>query len=532
MAPTVARGALLARYPALVREIELLLGLLIVVALIATLSRRLGIAYPILMVIGGLVLGLVPGMPRVMLTPDLVLLTFLPPILFSAAFFTSFRDLQTNLRQIGQLAFVLVLITMTAVAVVVQTLFPDIGWAPAFALGAIVAPPDAIAATAIARRVELPHRAVVILEGESLVNDATALTAYRVAVGAAVGTGFVLGAAALQLLLAVAGGVVIGLIVGRVIVFIEARLDDAPVETIVTLIAPFAAYLPAELLGVSGVLACVTAGLMLGRSAPRVLTSQSRVLAGSVWEMVIFLINALVFVLIGLQLPVIVADAGRSLDEYLVVGSVVAATVVLVRIGWIFASTYTASWLVRGRPGHRYPGWEGLLVVSWAGMRGSVSLAAALALSSDFPSYDLIIFAAFVVILVTLVGQGLSLPLLIRRLAIPPDEEFAEEEAHARRLATEAALQRIDGLASEWPGHLPLVDQLRDRYRHRSEHQQADPNDEAADQELLEHRQIRHEVIEAERLAVIHLRDLGEINDDVLRRLERELDLEELRMEA
>jgi CPA1 family monovalent cation:H+ antiporter len=280
MAPTVTRGALLARYPALVQEIELLIGLLIVVALIATLSRRLGIAYPILMVIGGLLLGLVPGMPRITLTPDLVLLTFLPPILFSAAFFTSFRDLRTNLRQIGQLAFVLVLITMTAVAVVVQTLFPDIGWAPAFALGAIVAPPDAIAATAIARRVELPHRAVVILEGESLVNDATALTAYRVAVGAAIGTGFVLGAAALQLLLAVAGGILIGLIVGRVIVFIEARLDDAPVETIVTLIAPFAAYLPAELLGVSGVLACVTAGLMLGRSAPRVLTSQSSVRAG------------------------------------------------------------------------------------------------------------------------------------------------------------------------------------------------------------------------------------------------------------
>jgi CPA1 family monovalent cation:H+ antiporter len=520
-----------------VAEIDLFIGLLVVVALIATLSRRIRVAYPILMVLGGLVLGLIPGLPPVHLPPDLVLLIFLPPILFAAAFFTSFRDLRANIKQIGQLAFLLVLITTAGVAVVVELLVPGLGWAPALALGAIVAPPDAIAATSISRQVDLPRRAISILEGESMVNDATALTAYRVAVsaalvGAAGGAGFVLGQAATQLLLTVVGGIAIGLVVGRVIVFIEAHLDDAPVETIVSIIAPFAAYLPAEALGTSGVLACVTAGLMLGRAAPRVLTSQSRVLAGSVWEMVVFLINAFVFVLVGLQLPAIVAEAERSLGEFVRFGLIVAGSVVLIRIVWIFASSYAASFLARKHAQHRYPGWRGLFVLGWAGMRGSVSLAAALALPIDFPARDLIVFAAFVVILVTLVGQGLSLPFVIHRLDLPVDTGFEEEEAHARQLATEAALVRIDGLATKWPGHRPLVDQLRQRYEHRTEHMNHDPNDEAADQELLEHREIRHEVIEAERLAVIHLRDTGEISDDVLRRLERELDLEELRMEA
>jgi CPA1 family monovalent cation:H+ antiporter len=514
-----------------VAEIELVLGLLVVVALIATLSRRIGLPYPILMVIGGVVLGFVPGIPRIELTSDLVLLIFLPPVLFSAAFFTSFRDLHANIRQIGQLAFVLVLITMAAVALVAHWLAPEIGWPATFALGAIVSPPDAIAATAIAQRVGLPRRAVVILEGESLVNDATALTAYRVAVAAAVGGSFVIGQAGLQLLVTLVGGILVGAIVGWLIVRIESLLDDAPVETIVSLIAPFAAYLPAERLGVSGVLATVTAGLMLGRSSAHVLTSQSRVFAGSVWEMVIFLINAFVFVLIGLELPVIVGSGGRSLSDFLLVGAAVAAVVIVVRIAWIFLGSY-ASWFVHRH--QRPPGWQGLLVVSWSGMRGLVSLAAALALPpvQEFPARDLVIFTAFIVILATLVGQGLTLPLLIRRLGFTGDMEFAVEESHARQVATEAALDRLAGLRGEWPGHIPLVDQLRERYEHRTEHANADPDDEAADQELLEHQRIRHEVIEAERLAVIHLRDVGEINDDVLRRLERELDLEELRMEA
>lgn len=512
-------------------EIELVLGLLVAVALIATLSRWLRVPYPILMVLGGLALGLVPGMPRVQLTPDLVLLIFLPPILFSAAYFTSFRDLRANLRQIGQLAFVLVLITTVVVAVVVHWLEPTMGWPAAFALGAIVSPPDAIAATSIAQRIGLPRRAVVILEGESLVNDATALTAYRVAVGVAVGTAFVAGQVVLQLVITVVGGVLIGLAVGWLITWIEAHLNDPPVEITVSIIAPFAAYLPAERLGVSGVLACVVAGLMLGRAAPRVLTSQSRVLGSAVWEMVIFLINAFVFVLIGLQLPAIAGSTGGSLGEFLAVGVAVAAVVVLTRIGWIIAVSYGRAALA-GRVGGRLRGWRHAMVVSWSGMRGSVSLAAALALPANFPARDLIIFAAFVVILVTLVGQGLTLPVLIRRLGVTGDGQFGEEENHARGVATEAALARIAGLALEWPDHLPLVRQLQERYEHRSEHVTADPNDAAADQELLEHQQIRHEVIETERLAVIHLRDIGEINDDVLRRLERDLDLEELRMEA
>ncbi|HET8570762.1 MAG TPA: Na+/H+ antiporter [Candidatus Limnocylindria bacterium] len=515
-------------------EIQVVLGLLVVVALIATVSRLVGMPYPILMVIGGLLLGLVPGVPRVVLTPDLVLVIFLPPILFAAAYFTSLRDLRANVKQIGQLAFLLVLITMSAVAIVAHTLLPEIGWAAAFALGAIVAPPDAIAATAIAQRVGLPRRAVVILEGESLVNDATALTAYRVAVAVAVGGSFTLGSAAVQLLVALGGGIAIGIAIGWVTVKIEGWLNDAPVETIVSLIAPFAAYLPAERLGVSGVLAAVSAGLMLGRFGPRVLTSQSRVLATSVWEMVVFLINSFVFVLIGLQLPLVVGSTGRSLGEYVAIGLAVAVTVIVVRIAWIFATTYGVSWLRRRGRTDRMPGWRGVAVLSWAGMRGSVTLAAALALpvSPPFPGRSLILFSAFMVILATLVVQGLTLPAVVRRLGVGGDTELGMEETRARQVTTEAALARLDGLRREWPGHIPLVDQLRERYEHRTEHVTADPADEAADQELLEHRRIRHEVIEAERLAVIQLRDAGEISDNVLHRLERELDLEELRMEA
>ena len=506
-----------------------LLGLLTAIALFATLSRRLGVPYPMLMVVGGLVLGFIPGIPRLALPPDLVLLIFLPPILMGAAYFTSVRDLRANLAPIGLLAVGLVVVTTFAVGWVAHTLAPDMGWPAAFALGAIVSPPDAVAATAVAQRLGLPRRLVVILEGESLVNDATALTAYGIAIAAAGAATFTIGSAALDLAFVTVAGVAIGAVVGAGVIWIERHLDDAPVEVLVSLIAPFAAYLPAEEIGASGVLAAVTTGLLLGRWSPRVLTSASRTLGLAVWQMMIFLINAAIFVLIGLQLPVVLAEAERPIGQLVLVAVAVAITAIVVRLAWVLVTGKVVGDLVTGR---RDATWRSSFVVGWAGMRGAISLALALAISEAvIPARDLILFATFGVILATLVGQGLTLPLVIRLLGIRSTAEDGRENALARVAATDAALRRLDDLEEELPDHRLLIEQLRERYRHRGEHLPA-VGDEEADRELLEHQRIRQSVLEAERGVLIELRDRGVIADDVLHVIQREIDLEQLRTEA
>jgi Na+/H+ antiporter len=519
------------------------LGLLLAIALLATLARKLGIAYPILMVLGGLGLGLVVdalGVVEVELEPDLVFLAFLPPVLFAAAFLTSIRDFKANLRPIGLLAVGLVIFTTVSVAVVAHALIPGIGWAGAFVLGAIVAPPDAIATTAIMGRLGVPRRVVTVLEGESLVNDATALVLWRVAV-AAVGSGtFSLLDASVGFVTVAAGGILIGLAVAALAVPLFRQLHDPPVEVTLSLLLPYAAFLPAEMVGVSGVLATVTAGLVFGRAAPRIMASDTRVLAGGVWQMALFVINGLVFTLIGLQLPTILdALAGHPRLELIGLGLAISLTVIVVRILWVYPATYLPRWLsAKLRARDPAPPPRVAFVVAWAGLRGIVSLAAALALprltpDGAFPQRDLIIFLAFFVILVTLVGQGLSLPFVIRRLGISADRVGEREERTARSVAAEAALRRLDALEDEWPDHRPLVDQLRTMYAHRAEHlPTGDGPTEELDQELVEHTRIRRAVIDAERQAIIDLRDRGVISDEVLRLLERDLDLEELRMEA
>ena len=367
--------------------LSLVLALLLVVALLTVAARRLGIPYPILMTLGGLalgvVLGLVPGQPRVELAPELVFLLFLPPLLFGAAFFTSPRELADNARPIGLLAVGLVLATTVIVAVIVHTLAPGVPWAVAFVLGAVVSPPDAVAATSIAQRLGLPRRVVIILEGESLVNDATALVAYRLAVAAAVSGAFSLGEATLSFAVVSVGGVVIGLAAGWAITFVLARLEDPPVEVLLSLLAPFGAWLPAETLGVSGVLSVVTAGIVVGRRAPRIMSSDTRVLGSGVWQMVVFTLTGLVFILIGLQLPTILdsLSASRSFGELASWAVVVSVTVILVRLAWVFPGTYLPRLLsARVRERERMPAPRNVLIVGWAGMRGVVSLAAALAL--------------------------------------------------------------------------------------------------------------------------------------------------------
>lgn len=516
--------------------IELVVLLLAVVALVTLVARRIGIPYPILMVVAGLPLGLVPGFRTVELEPELVLLLFLPPILFAAAYLSSPRELWRNIRPITLLAFGLVLTTTVAVAAVVVALVPGLGWPAAIAFGAIVSPPDAIAATAIAQRLGLPRRLVVILEGESLVNDATALVTYRLAVAAAAPLAAAVEPAgvAVSFLGVAIGGLVIGLAVGWVTSWLLGRLNDPPVEVLITLIAPFAAYLPAEVLHVSGVLAAVAGGLVLGWRAPRVMSSDTRLLGVGAWQMVTFVVNGMAFLLIGLQLPAVLEEIdGRQPGELIGLAVLVAGTVILVRLAWVFPATYLPRRLIPslGRrdpaPHPRIP-----LVLGWAGMRGAVSLAAAIALPAGFPERDLLLFLTFTTILVTLVGQGLTLPLLIRRLGVTDDGAADHEQLHAREIATQAALRRLDELAAEIPGHRPLIDQLRDRYEHRAEHYVHAHGDETLpddDAEEVEHEAIRRAVLAAERTAVLELRDRGIVGDEALRALERDLDLEELR---
>jgi CPA1 family monovalent cation:H+ antiporter len=517
--------------------IEVVLLLLLAATALAIAARRVGIPYPILLVLGGLALGFVPGLPPVELEPDLVFLLFLPPILFGAGYFTSIRDFKANLRPIGLLSIGLVLATTIVVAAVAQALIPGLGWPAAFALGAIVAPPDAVAATSIFQRLGVPRRVVTILEGESLVNDATALVAYRFAVAAAVGRTFTVAEAGASFLVVAIGGLLLGLAVGVVVARILRRVDDPVFAVVITFLAPAAAYIPAEQLGLSGVLATVVAGIYTGRHASRTLNSSARIAGTAAWQVLLFLINGGVFILIGVQLPgVLEGIGGRSAGELLALAAAISLTAILVRIAWVFPGTYIPRWLSAGiREREARPPVRNVFLVSWAGMRGVVSLAAALALPIGFPERNLLIFLTFAVILATLVGQGLTLPLVIRGLRIVGDGGDEHEESHVRLATAEAAVRRIEELATEWPGHLELIDALRIQYGHRArdieQHHAEGPVDEA-EQEMLEHRAIRSAVIDAEREALLALRETGSVRDEVYRRVERDLDLEELRMEA
>jgi Na+/H+ antiporter len=522
--------------------IETVLLLFLAATALAIAARRIGIPYPILLVLGGLALGFVPGLPRIELEPDIVFLLFLPPILFGAGYFTSIRDFKANLRAISLLSVGLVLTTIVVVAVVAYSLIPGLGWPAAFALGAIVAPPDAVAATAIFQRLGVPRRVVTILEGESLVNDATALVAYRFAIAAAMTGIFSLERAGISFVLVAVGGVALGLLIGMAAAAILRRMDDPVFSVVLTFLFPAAAYLPAELFGLSGVLSTVAAGIYVGRHAPRSMSSSVRIAGTAAWQVLLFLINGTVFILIGVQLPSVLENlGGRPPLELIGQAVAISLTVILVRIVWVFPGTYLPRRLsARIRSREQWPPLRNVFIVSWAGMRGVVSLAAALALPTTlpngqpFPERDLLIFLTFAVILATLVGQGLTLPLVIRGLGIAADGGGGHEELHARQAAAEAAVSRIEELAAQWPGHLELIDALRAQYGHRASHDQH--HDEAAtdeaEQELLEHRLIRGSVIEAEREALLRMRETGALSDEVFRRVERDLDLEELRMEA
>jgi CPA1 family monovalent cation:H+ antiporter len=521
-----------------VHDVELVLvSLLVAVAVLAAAARAVNVPYPIVLVVGGLGLGLLPGLPEVELEPDMVLVIFLPPLLYSAAFFANLHDLRRDARGISMLAIGLVLATMCVVAVVAHELVDGLPWAAAFALGAIVAPTDPLAATSIARRLGAPRRLVSVIEGESLVNDGTALVAYGVAVTAATGGGFSMWEAGFDFVAGAAAGIGIGLAAGWVISEIRRRIDDVLVEITISLLTGYAGYLPAEALGASGVLAAVTTGIVLGWRAPQISTASMRLQGYAVWETLVFLLNALLFVLIGLQLPVVLDGlAGESAATLVAQAAAVSAAVILARLAWMNTTPYAVRALDRRRrQRERRIAWRSRLVIAWAGMRGAVSLAAALALPTDFPQRDLVLFLTFAVILATLVLQGLTLPALIRRLGIRDDGQEEREELLGRRAATDVALARIEDLrAAEWTRD-DTADRLRGAYEYRRRRLAARAG-ESGDGDGYEHRSLKYqkmvrEVLDAQRREIVRLRNAGMISNEVMHRLERELDLEDERLE-
>ena len=519
-----------------------LLALLAAGAAMLILAGPLRIPYPILLVLGGLLLGFGPGVPEVTMPPEVVLIGILPPLLYESAFFTGLRELRQNVRPISLLAVGLVLVTTAGVAVVAHAV-TDLPWAASFVLGAVVSPTDPIAASAIGRRLGVPRRLIDIIEGESLVNDGTALVLLRTAILAAVAGTFSPWSAGGRLVLSIVGGIAVGLVVGYAIRRVRRVLDNPPLEVTIAFLTGYFAFLPAAAIGVSGVLAVVTAGVYMGWYTPELTTVQTRLQGQGFWEVLTFLLNVLLFGLIGLQLRPILDDlTGAGGWSLLGHAAVIALTVIVLRIAWVFPATYVPRWLSKRIRDHDpSPPWRYPAFIAWTGMRGAVTIAAALLIplhtdsGAPFPDRELIIFLAFAVVLATLVGQGLTLPAVIRALRLEADDSTAEaEEAHARIRAAEAALERLEELEHETWVLEDTAERLRGQYRFRIDRFAArtDPGaDGMIEKRSALYQRLRRELLEAERHAVVELRNTGEISDEVMRRVERDLDLEVSRLD-
>lgn len=523
----------------------IILGLLVVIAGLVMFANLCRAPYPVFLLLGGLALGFIPGVPSIVLPPDLVLLIFLPPILYSAAFLSSPRDLRANLRPITFLATGLVALTAVTVAVVAHEVI-GLSWGAGFVLGAIVSPTDPVAATAIAGRLGAPRQIVTILEGESLINDAAALVLYHVARGAVVYGGFSLLDATQEFVIYSLGGAAFGLAVGWVIARVRQRVEDPLVEMTISLLTSYAAYIPADAVGVSGVLAAVAAGLYLGWYSPMMTAPRSRLQIFEIWEMLPFLLNSVLFILIGLQFPNILQALSEqySTTWIFLYGALVSLAVMGIRLLWTWSMTYLPRCLSRRlREREPAPPWQHLAIIGYTGMRGGVSLAAAFAIPFTvqsgiaFPERNLIIFLTFCVILFTLVPQGLSLPLLIRRLGLAGSEDVEErEETEARLRAAEAALARLDELKDEHWVTADAAARLRDLYEYRrrrfAARSAAQPGNHDYEKHSLAFQRVQRELLTAERAALLRLRSEGRISDEVRRQVERELDLEEVHIDA
>ncbi len=524
--------------------LQLLLFILLCSVALGWVARRFQFPYPIALVIGGGVLGFVPKLPELPFDPELILILVLPPILYQAALLTSWRDFKANLRPIGLLAIGLVIVTTLAVGATLKLLVPDIPWAAAFVLGAIVSPPDAVAATAILSRLSIPRRVVTILEGESLVNDASGLVIYKFAVAAVLTGAFSLTDASVQFALLSLGGIGVGVALSFLFISIHKHLGDTMIEVLTTLAVPYVAYIAAESIHVSGVLAVVAAGLIRGRYSPAIVSAEMRIIARSVWNMFVFLLNSLVFMLIGLQLSGIVGRLGASsVTDLALYGLLVTAVAISVRFLWIHPAAWLSRALAGGgaqsssaRAAARIPESE-LVIMSWCGMRGIVSLAAALALpvtlpgGDPFPYRDLIIFLTFVVIAVTLILQGLTLSPLIRFLKVGHDWSTHDEHQIARAALGTAAATAIDAAAKEAGADADIVARIRAEFADKIVQSTPDP-DALSDTTVMEPgvaiaRRLRRAAITAERQELLRIWRDNLVSDEVLHHIEEELDYQE-----
>ncbi|WP_158792479.1 Na+/H+ antiporter [Granulicella sp. L60] len=524
-------------------EIVILL-LLVLVAVFAVMANRLKVPYPIVLVMAGLFISFVPHMPRVPLDPNIVFVIFLPPLLYASAWTASWREFRRNAVVIGLLAVGLVGFTVWGVAEFSDRFITALDWKAGFLLGAVVSTTDAIAATSIAKAVGLPRRIVDILEGESLMNDATGLLALEIGLGIILRDHTpTLGSGAARLIYLVVGGLVIGLLIGIIVGWLEKFIDDGPVELVVSLVVPYAAYLAGERAKASGVLAVVACGLYMSRKSTSFFSPTVRLQVNGAWEALTFMLNGLVFVLIGLQLPYVLAGIhGKYTTGTLIFyGAVFSGILILLRMIWVFPAMKLASYVERRWMSHEEetPSAREVFVVGWTGMRGVLALAAAISVPEvlgdgrPFGPRNLIVFLAFCVILVTLVLQGLTLPALIRRLGLASKGGMDREERDARRIVLLAAVHHLEAARKhDGPPTEHMYDDILHRYRHKlaAVGAGAEESLDALDPKMVTRLQtILEDALNVERRTLIGLRDRGKIGDDTLRTMERELDLAESR---
>lgn len=527
-------------------KLLLILSLLFVVFLLVMLGEKLRISYPIFLVISGLVISLIPGIPSINLDPELVFIIFLPPLLYEAAWYTSWNDFWKWRRPISVLAFGLVIFTSGIVAVVASSMIPGFTLALGFLLGGIISPPDAVAATSVLKGVRAPKRVLTILEGESLVNDASSLIVFRFALAAVMSGTFVLQQAAADFFIVTFMGVVTGLIIAHIMYAIHRWMPtNASIDTALTLMTPYLMYIAAEEFHYSGVMAVVSGGLFLSFRSHEILNFRSRIQASSVWSTVIFMLNGIVFILIGLELPVIVNALGEySMMQAIWYALIITALTIVIRILWVFPTSYIPRWLSpRIRNSEPSPGWRGIFLIGWAGMRGVVSLASALSIpltlagGEAFPQRNLILFITFVVILVTLVLQGLSLPFLIKWLKIEETQDFIpeeEQETAIRLHMMQAALKRLDEKYVPEQRENELVDNMKKQLQSNislfNQKLESLECDETETNERALYNRVLKDIISVQRKELQRLRKQRLFEDDVLRRQEARLDLDEAKI--
>jgi CPA1 family monovalent cation:H+ antiporter len=527
---------------------DIIFLLAVLVSLSALLEKsRINIPQPILLVVAGLCIGFIPSLPDLSLDPQVVFLIFLPPLLFDAASQTSWRDFRADLRPITALAISLVFCTTLAVAATIHFLIPSFGWPVAFVLGAIISPTDAVATTSIIKGMNLNKRIITIIEGESLVNDASALIGYRYALTAVLTGSFTFWDAGLQFIIVACGGVLAGIIIGYIMVFIHKKItDNSLIETGLNLLTPYVAYLAAEKLHVSGILSVVVAGLVISWRAPEIFSYQTRMHTRSLWETIVFLLNGFVFILIGLQLPGILRQVHSfTTGELILYGFIISGVTILVRMFWVFGGAYWTTVFHRKKHADTTPvSWKHVVVIAWTGTRGVLSLAAALALpfaledGSLFPQRHLILFLTFVVIFVTLVIQGITLPLVIRILRLKPDTTESREKKELQLHITNSVLHFIDtdmqaSISSEIRTQLKKAYDMRaDRLSReiRLHKKKETAEDTAAIPVLSPLINAQQEILEFERELLIQLYKNAVYNDAVIREVERELDIEAMRL--